>query len=153
LSQEFGLQGDTSAELAFFDQHIEEWVNDTIISDTKSVAAAANLPASYIDSIKFIKTGVAKGKVVNTHPAWKYLENGTKPHKITTKGGPNAISPPRKLKIPVQIGAINGFIFPTEVDHPGNRPYLIMTKGKELGFPRFLIRVRAELDNFRRNQS
>lgn len=149
-SQEFSLSGETVDENQFFDDNLQTWVDDTIIADTKSIARAANLPEIYINSIKFLKTGFAKGRVVNTHEAWKFIEWGTKPHTITTKGGPNARSPPRKLKLPPNGP---GNRFPSIVDHPGNRPFLIMTKGKAMGFPRFKALVKSELDAFRGQSS
>lgn len=147
MTKEIALQAEGSGVMQFFDNNIETWANETLIEDTKAVARAANMSQDYIDSIIFVKTGFAKGKVVNIHPHAKKIENGTKPHKIRTKGGRGARSGPKALKIPPKF---KGGIL-DNVDHPGTRPMLIMTKGEAIGFPRFLQLVQDELRNFTEN--
>lgn len=147
------LQDPEPEILQLYDENIVQWADEEIAESMRAVARAANMSQHYIDSIKVIKTGFATVKIINIHEHASKLEFGTRPHKITTKGGPNARNPPRKLKFPGQTGAIKGFIFAPEVDHPGTRPMLIMTKGWEIGVPLFKQRAIREAEKFRESKS
>lgn len=48
------------------DDFMEALVNQTIITEIKNIAMAANIPQGFIDGVKFRKTGPNKGEVINT---------------------------------------------------------------------------------------
>ena len=150
MTQEVSLDGGVDEQvIQFFDENVESWATSTIIEETKNIARAANMSDNYISSIKFQKTGIAKFKIVNVHPHAKRLEFGTKRHVITTKGGPQARNPPRRLNLPPDGP---GNRFPESVDHPGTRPLLIMAKGQQIGFPKFVELTKLKLDEFQRSR-
>jgi len=72
------------------DDFMEPLVNATIIDEIKSVAQAANLPQSFIDGVKFRKTGENIGEVINVwgtvdKPLAKWFNYGTTQHWIEPK--------------------------------------------------------------------
>lgn len=72
------------------DDFMEPLVNFTIIAEIKLIATAANIPQSFIDGVKFRKTGPNIGQVVNTWgtdetPLAKYFNYGTVMHWIEPK--------------------------------------------------------------------
>ena len=69
------------------DDFMEPLVNQTIITEIKAVAAAANIPQGFIDGVKFRKTGPNKGDVINTwgtneKPLALWFNYGTTQHWI-----------------------------------------------------------------------
>lgn len=69
------------------DDFMEPLINFTIIAEIKAIAAAANIPQSFIDGVKFRKTGPNKGQVINTwgttdKPLAKWFNYGTTMHWI-----------------------------------------------------------------------
>lgn len=48
------------------DDFMEPLVNQTIITEIKNIAMAANIPQGFIDGVKFRKTGPNRGQVINT---------------------------------------------------------------------------------------
>lgn len=69
------------------DDFMEPLVNFTIITEIKSIAAAANMPQAFIDGVKFIKTAKNIGKVINTwgteeKPLARWFNYGTTRHWI-----------------------------------------------------------------------
>lgn len=124
----------------FLDEHSEQWADEEIAGAMREVAQAANMSQNYIDGIKIVKIKFATIKIFNDHPHARKIEYGTKPHKIRTKGGRGARNSPKALKIPKKF---KGGIL-DNVNHPGTRPMLIMTKGWEIGLIRWRARVKRE---------
>ena len=65
--------------------NMETMMDTYVIPEMKRVAFAANLPKSFADNIKFIKTDENKGKIVNTwgsdeKPLALWFNYGTKDH-------------------------------------------------------------------------
>jgi len=76
------------------DDFMEPLVNQTIITEIKSIAMAANIPQGFIDGVKFRKTGPNQGQVINTwgtteKPLAIFFNYGTVDHWIepTKPGG------------------------------------------------------------------
>ncbi len=62
-------------------------MNYTIVAEIKSIAAAANIPKSFANGVKFVRTAPNKGKIINTWgtdkvPLAKYFNYGTTKHWI-----------------------------------------------------------------------
>ncbi len=69
------------------DDFMEPLVNQTIITEIKNIAMAANIPQGFIDGIKFRKTEPNHGQVINTWgteetPLARYFNYGTVQHWI-----------------------------------------------------------------------
>ncbi len=75
----------------YFDDNMQSLYEAYVIPEVKAVAMAMNLPRSFIDGIKFVKTGKGEGKVINTwgtpsKPLSKWFNYGTKTHFIAPIG-------------------------------------------------------------------
>jgi hypothetical protein len=69
------------------DDFMEPLVNATIIEEIRVIADAANVPKSFAEHVKFIKTGPNIGKIINTwgtedNPLARYFNYGTSTHWI-----------------------------------------------------------------------
>ena len=69
------------------DDFMEPLVNQTIITEIKNIAMAANIPQGFIDGVKFRKTGPNQGQVINTwgtteKPLAIFFNYGTVQHWI-----------------------------------------------------------------------
>jgi len=69
------------------DDFMEPLINFTIVAEIKAIAAAANIPKSFADGVKFIRTAPNKGKIINTWgsdevPLARYFNYGTTKHWI-----------------------------------------------------------------------
>ena len=135
--------------LKFYDDNIVSWADEEIADTMRQIARAANMSQNYVDSIEVVKIGPARIKVSNNHQHAKKIEFGTKPHRITPKGGTGGRNSPKALKIPPKYAG--GIL--AAVNHPGTRPMLIMTKGWEIGLPKFKARAKAETELFRERNS
>lgn len=78
----------------FLDEHMEQLFNDFIVDEIRVLAAAANMPKSFIDGVKFIKDAKNQGRIVNTwgtkeKPLAIWFNYGTAQHWIEplTKDG------------------------------------------------------------------
>jgi len=72
------------------DDFMEPLVTYTIIDEIKSLAQAANMPKSFVDGVKFKRTGKNKGEVINTWgteeiPLARFFNYGTSKHWIEPK--------------------------------------------------------------------
>lgn len=135
--------------LKFYEENILTWADEEIAESMRSIARAANMSQNYIDHIIVVKIGPTTVKVANTHEHAKKIEYGIKPHVITTKGGTGGRNSPKALKIPAKYAG--GIL--AKVNHPGTRPMLIMTKGWEIGLPKFRARAKAETALFKERNS
>ena len=75
---------------AILDDFMEPLMNFTIITEIKSIAVAANMPRSFVEGVKFRKTGPNIGQVINTWgtddlPLARYFNYGTSLHWTESK--------------------------------------------------------------------
>lgn len=69
------------------DAFMEPLFKSIIVEEIKIIAAAANVPQSFIDGVKFRKLGPNKGEIINTwgteqNPLARYFNYGTTTHWI-----------------------------------------------------------------------
>ena len=69
------------------DDYMEPLINSTIIAEIKTLSDAANLPKSFKEHVKFVKTSKNRGDIVNTwgttqKPLAIFFNYGTKRHWI-----------------------------------------------------------------------
>lgn len=81
------------------DDFMEPLMKETIVTEIKLIAAAANMPQSFIDGVKFVKTGPNKGEIINTwgteeEPLAKYFNYGTTTHWIEPKDADGVLAFP-----------------------------------------------------------
>ena len=75
------------------DDFMEPLMKETIVTEIKLIAAAANVPQGFIDGVKFVKTDPNKGEIINTwgteeEPLAKWFNYGTTMHWVEpTKAG------------------------------------------------------------------
>jgi len=136
----------------FLDEKMEDYYNRYVIPEIKAIGRAANAPAAFIESFKFVKTGRGRGKIINTlgskeKPLAKWFNYGTKHnYPITTKvvhpegtprverektdvGGGHVLHPETLH----YVDASGEHHFPKMVIHPGQPRTLVMEKGVTSG--------------------
>ena len=108
MSSDFGFEDITRIEMREakrivndeLDKGMESYYNNFVIPEIMRISKASNLPDSFIDGFKFVKTGRNRGKIINTwgtpdKPLAKWFNYGTK-EKIwiepKTEGGVLAFS-------------------------------------------------------------
>lgn len=81
------------------DAYMESLFNDYIVDEIRIIAAAANMPKSFIDGVKFVKTGLNEGEIINTWgtkdvPLAAYFNYGTTDHWIEPKSADGVLAFP-----------------------------------------------------------
>lgn len=91
MSSDFGFEDITRIEMREakrkvndeLDKGMESYYNNFVIPEIMRISKASNLPESFINGFKFVKTGRNRGKIINTwgtpeKPLAKWFNYGTK---------------------------------------------------------------------------
>jgi len=113
------------------DNKMLELVDQTVVDEIKAFANAAGVPPEYLASVRVVKTGWMKCQVEldytkNGKPLGLQFEFGTRAHKIF--GHPVLKFFWERIGRWVTFGKVN---------HPGTKPFKIMTLSENRGLQRF----------------
>lgn len=128
--------------------NFEELVNSTVVDSCKAFARAAGHSQHFLDSIKFVRTGPMKGKVIldlvdeKGEPIGIFVEKDTKEHDI--RGTEHPLGP---------MEGVGKSRFYWSVHHPGTTGQHIMERGDKFGTPRLADKVIEQTNEYLRGLS
>jgi len=149
----------------YLDENMDKYYNNFVIPEIQAVARASNAPDEFVNGFKFVKTGKAKGKIINTwgtqdNPLARYWNYGTKknyeirpkvehPERRETRdrdivGDKGQRQHPESLRWIDQTGRR---VFAKVVIHPGVEKTLAMEKGIETGTRRMKQQLVRDIKN------
>ena len=133
----------------FIDDNLVDWVEQEILKPTQKLAIQEGLSDNAANSMKVIKNGYLKAKLIwdyrgpNDEPLSLWLEKGTRSHIIRALGklfgGSDFLS---------WIDKAGKRLFRREVKHPGTKGKKIMERGYKQNKNQLKRRVIEETNNF-----